>query len=188
MNSFYTEDELNDLGLRSYGKNVLISRKASIYGAEEISIGDNVRIDDFCIISGKNMIGSYIHISAGAYCFGGSTGIYMGDYVAVSSRTAIYAESDDYSGAALGNSTIPNEFRNVISGKVVIGKYAMIGTGCTLLPGVTVGEGTAVGCMSLVNRSLDEWGMYVGIPCRRIKDRKKDLLDIEKEFLKRYTV
>jgi len=53
MNSFYTEDELKEIGLKSYGHNVLISRKANLYSVSEISIGNNVRIDDFCILSGK---------------------------------------------------------------------------------------------------------------------------------------
>lgn len=54
MNSFYTEAELKELGLKSFGKSVLLSKKVSIYGAKNISIGNNVRIDDFCILSGQN--------------------------------------------------------------------------------------------------------------------------------------
>lgn len=50
--SFYTHDELAEIGFKSCGKNVLISRKASIYSPAKIEIGDNVRIDDFCILSG----------------------------------------------------------------------------------------------------------------------------------------
>lgn len=64
MTSFYTEKELPSLGLKKYGRNVKISRHASIYGAQNISIGDNVRIDDFCILSGHIELGSYIHIAA----------------------------------------------------------------------------------------------------------------------------
>lgn len=47
MTSFYSEDELKSIGLKTYGENVLISRFARIYGAKNISIGNNVRIDDF---------------------------------------------------------------------------------------------------------------------------------------------
>ena len=64
MTSFYSEEELKSLGLKHYGKNVLISRKCSIYSAESISIGNHVRIDDFCILSGEITIGDYCHISA----------------------------------------------------------------------------------------------------------------------------
>jgi len=36
--------------------------------------------------------------------------------------------------------------------------------------------------MSLINKSLDSWGMYVGIPCKKIKERSKELLKFEKEM------
>ena len=52
MNSFYTVEELGKIGFKKLGKNVLISKKSSIYTPENISIGDNVRIDDFTILSG----------------------------------------------------------------------------------------------------------------------------------------
>lgn len=78
--SFYSEEELKEIGLKSYGKNVLISRNATIYGADKISIGDNVRIDDFCILSGNISLGSYIHIAAYCGLFGGDAGIIMEDF------------------------------------------------------------------------------------------------------------
>tara|TARA_Y100000385_G_C12735273_1_gene484476 strand:+ start:412 stop:558 length:147 start_codon:yes stop_codon:yes gene_type:complete len=46
-NSYYSQNELKRLGLCRVGKGVLISKKASIYQASKLSIGDNVRIDDF---------------------------------------------------------------------------------------------------------------------------------------------
>ena len=36
--------------------------------------------------------------------------------------------------------------------------------------------------MSLVNKSTEPWGIYVGIPAKRIKDRSKDLLKFETLF------
>lgn len=56
-NSFYTREELLSLGIKSVGENVYISRKSSFYGCSEISIGSNVRIDDFCILSGRVHLG-----------------------------------------------------------------------------------------------------------------------------------
>lgn len=61
-----TEEQLKDVGFKSIGQNVRISDKASIYGAKNISIGSNVRIDDFVVLSagvGGIEIGSYIHIA-----------------------------------------------------------------------------------------------------------------------------
>lgn len=183
MDSFYSEEELANLGIASIGKNVLISRKASIYGGDNIQIGNNVRIDDFCILSGKIQLGSFIHISAYTSLFGGKEkGIVMEDYTTVSSRCVIYALSDDYSGEYMTNAVIPKEFTNVIEDKVEIRKYAIVGTGCTVLPGVVIGEGAAVGAMSLVNKDLDGWIIYAGIPCKKLKPRSTKLLDVVTKF------
>ena len=46
MDSFYSRSELEHIGFATIGKNVLLSRKASIYSPAMISIGDNVRIED----------------------------------------------------------------------------------------------------------------------------------------------
>ncbi len=183
MKSFYSEEELKSIGFKKIGDNVSISRKSSIYGAENISIGNNVRIDDFCILSGNITLGNNIHISAYSALFAGKQGIEIKDFVAFSSRGVIYAESDDYSGKGLTNPTIPDKYRNVYGSKVTIGKHVILGTGVSVLPGVTIGEGCSVGSMSLVRNSLDDWGIYVGIPCKRIKDRKKDMLELEKKYL-----
>lgn len=188
MTSFYTQQELQALGFASLGKNVLLSRKCSVYGAQNISIGDNTRIDDFCILSGKIHIGSYIHISAYTGLFAGECGIILRDFVTVSSRCALYAVSDDYSGAAMTNPMVPEKFRNVEKACVIMEKHAILGSGCTVMPGVTVGEGTAVGSMSFVNRSLEPWSMYVGIPCRKIKERRRDLLAMEQQLRQQETV
>lgn len=181
--SFYSREELKQLGFKQLGNNVLISRKASIYGAEKMSIGNNVRIDDFCILSGKIVIGDFVHIAAYSALFGGSEGIELKNFSGLSSRCVIYASSDDYSGEFLTNPTIPDKYTNVINKKVVLEKHVIIGTGSSIMPGVIVGEGSAVGSMSLVNKPLQSWGIYCGVPCRKVKDRSMTLLDIEKEFI-----
>ncbi|MGM9947564.1 acyltransferase [Floccifex sp.] len=183
MNSFYSKEELKKIGFKAVGNNVLVSKKCSIYGAQYISIGNNVRIDDFCILSGRIQFGNNIHIAAGVMLFGGEYGIVLEDYVGISSRCAVYAVNDDYSGEALTNPTIPEKYRNVTGGTVIFEKHSLVGSGCTVLPDVTVKEGTSIGSMSLVNKTLDEWGIYLGIPCRRVKDRSKHLLELEKEMI-----
>ena len=50
MTSFYTDDELKEIGFKSIGAGNLISRNVSIYGAGNISIGSYNRIDDFSIL------------------------------------------------------------------------------------------------------------------------------------------
>ena len=183
MTSYYSREELEALGLRELGADVRISRKASIYGAEKICLGSHVRVDDFCILSGDIHIGNYVHISAYTALFAGDAGIVLEDFTGISSRCAVYAITDDYSGQAMTNPTVPETYRNVIGGQVVLEKHALIGTGSTVLPGVRVGEGSSVGAMSLVNRSLESWGVYAGVPCRRLKDRSCQLLELEAQLL-----
>lgn len=182
MNSFYSEEELRAIGFRKLGKNVLLSRKTSIYSPEKIMIGDHTRIDDFCILSGNVVIGRYVHIAPACLLYGSNDGVVFEDYTGLSSRCAVYAESDDYSGLCFTNPTLPMEYRNVIGGGVLVKKHAIIGSGCTILPNVVIEEGVAVGCMSLVNENLAAWGVYVGIPCKRIKERARKLLELEREL------
>lgn len=179
MNSFYTQEEVKGLGFKSLGKNVFISKKASFYGVENISLGNNVRVDDFCILSGNIKIGSFVHISA--YCaLYGAFGIEMEDYSGVSPRCTVFSATDDFSGDFLIGPLVPNYSTNVIGGKVLIKKYSQIGASSVVLPSVTIHEGVSVGAMSLINRNLDEWSIYAGIPAKKMKDRSKNLLNLIK--------
>lgn len=184
--SFYSREELEKIGFKSLGENVLISDKTSIYSPEKISIGNNVRVDDYCILSavgGYINIGDYIHIAA--YCgFFGGGGIEIKDFSGISSRVSIYSISDDYSGESLTNPMIPEKYKKLRYGKVIIKKHSIVGSGSTILPGVILQEGTAIGANSLVLKSTEEWGIYVGSPAIKLKDRKQDLLKLEEEFLK----
>ncbi len=179
MDSFYSKTDIPSLGFSKVGENVKISQRAALYGTEKISIGNNVRIDDFCLLSGEIRIGNNVHIAAGCYIFGGEAGVEMDDYTGISSRCIIYAVTDDFSGNALPHPTIPMEFRNVIQKKVVLQKHALVGTSVVILPGVTLGEGCAVGAMSLVNKSLPAWKICIGIPAKPISQRSKKILELE---------
>lgn len=180
LDSFYTKSELKKIGLKKMGENVLISRKASIYGAEKIVIGNNVRIDDFCILSGNIEIGDYVHIAAYVALYGGKEGIYIGDFSGISSRTCVYSESDDYSGETLTNPMIPDQYKRVNSKTVHIEKHVIVGSTSVVMPGVTLKEGSAFGCFSYINHDSEPWSINVGIPCTKVKNRKKDLLNLEK--------
>jgi len=184
LNSYYTIKELSQLGLARFGNNVLISRKASIYSPSSISIGNNVRVDDFCILSGKISIGNYIHIAAYSALYGGNYGIEIHDFSNISSKNSIYALSDDYSGASMTNPMIPEKHKKIYGEKVVIKKHVIVGSGCVILPGVILGEGSSFGAMTLINKSSEPWTINAGIPFKKIKDRSKEILKIEEQFMK----
>jgi len=119
MSNFLSENELKSIGIKRYGSNVLISRDAKFYSPHFIEVGDNVRIDDFCILSGNIKIKDYVHISAYASIFAGNEGVEIESYVSISSRCAIYAISDDYSGMFLANPMVPLKCRKVIEKKFI---------------------------------------------------------------------
>ena len=184
--SFCSGSELRKIGFKSYGRGVKISKKTSIYNPAHIIIGNNVRIDDYVIITAGNedvMIGNNVHIAAFCGLFG-SYGIIMEDFSGLSSRVSIYSASDDYSGQSLTNPTVPGEFRKINSGRVIIKKHAIIGSGSVILPGVTIGIGAAVGALTLVRKDLDEWFIYSGLLCQKIASRKKGLIELENEYLR----
>ena len=182
MNSFYSQDELKQLGIKKYGNNVLISKKCSIYGAENIEIGDNVRIDDFCILSGKITLGNYIHVAAYSALYGSESGIVIEDYANISSRVTIYSISDDYSGRSMTNPMIEEQYKRVISAPVKIERHVIVGATSVIMPGVTLREGSAFGAFSFVNYDSIPWTVYAGIPSKPIHVRDKRLLEYEREF------
>ena len=164
-----------------------ISRNCAIIGVKNVRIGSHVRIDDYVVISagsGSLLVGNYVHIAAGAY-LGCAGGITMADFAGISHGAKVYSASDDYSGAALTNPTVPKQYLNVDVAPVVIGRHAIIGAGSIVLPGVVLSEGTAVGAMTLIKRGFktDDWTVYFGAPARKIADRSKGLRSLEATLL-----
>lgn len=183
MSNFLTEKELRELGIKRYGKNVLIGRHVVLYSPGELELGDNVRIDDFTIISGKVTMGSYIHVSQFCGIYGGDAGIEMEDFSGLSAKCSVYAVSDDYTGQSMTNPMVPAKYKpSAISKKVHIGRHAIVGCNSVVLPGVDIPEGASVGSLSLVTQSLEPWTVNIGIPAKRRSDRAKNILELEKQF------
>lgn len=176
MTSFYSEKVLCTLGFKSVGKNVLLSRKASVYSPETISIGNNVRIDDFCVLSGKIILGNNIHISAYCALYGAGEIELKGD-CGISPRSIIFSAMDDFSGDYLIGSIYPNSLTNVTGGKVVMEHFTQLGANTIVFPNITIKEGAVTGAMTLVNKNLDEWTINTGIPVNKSRPRKRGLLE-----------
>ncbi len=181
--AYLTEKELLDLNFKYLGDNVKISDKASIYNTDQIEIGDNSRVDDFCVISGKIKIGKFVHLAPFCLLAGGDEGIEMCDFSGLAYQVQVFSQSDDYSGRTLTNPTVSQKYKKETKKAVVIGRHVIIGAGSMVFPGANIAEGCSVGAMTLVNKSTEPWGVYVGNPARRVKERKQDLLELEKKFL-----
>lgn len=184
---YYSESDLKNAGFKALGHNVRIAKNSTIVGLENIEIGDDVRIDGYCTIAaagtGWIRIGSFIHIGANCYLSAGD-GICIGDFGNLSQGVRVYSRSDDYTGAYMTNPTVPVRYTGVTRGPVALERHVIIGSGSVVLPQVTIGEGAAVGALSLVKESLTPWGVFAGCPAKRLKDRSKRLLELEFALLK----
>ncbi len=171
---FLDEAELAAAGFAALGEGVRISRHALFFAPERIRIGARTRIDAFCVLSagaGGIAIGRNVHVSAHAAILGGGA-VTIGDFCTLSVRTTIFASNDDYSGAAMTNPTLPARFRGAEDAPVAIGAHAILGAGCVVLPGVTIGESVAVGALGLVREDLPPFAIAVGAPARVVGRRQ----------------
>lgn len=179
--------ELERMGFASLGVDVQLSERAAVYGASRISLGNHVRIDDFCVLSageGGIVLGDYVHVAVFCSLIGAGR-IELCNFAGLSSRVSIYSSNDDYSGRMLTNPTVPPEFTGVSHADVLLGRHAIVGAGSVILPGVTVGEGAAIGALSLVSRACEDFTVYSGVPARRVGARSRELLEVEQQLLAR---
>ena len=185
MSSDYlNKSAINKLNFCSVGKcsNLELGK---FYNCELIKIGDNVRIDANTVITASKSeieFGSFIHIGVNCY-INGSFGLELHDFTALSAGTNLFTSSDDYSGSHMTNPTVPSELTNPLNGKVIINRYVNIGSNTVIMPNLSIGEGSVVGALSFVNKSIKPWGIYFGSPVRRSEKGKKLLSSYQKGFL-----
>ncbi len=143
------------------------ARMLAVLGA---NIGRNVRIGECRFINLSNgfrnlHVADDVHIGAG--CMLDLEGVVrIGRGTTVSPRVTLISHADP--GSAHGSPharAYPPEARGI-----TIGSDCWIGAGATLLSGVIVGDGVIVGAMALVRGSLEQGGVYAGVPARRIVD------------------
>ena len=185
MSSDYlNKSAINKLNFCSVGKNVQISNSVKFYNCELIKIGDNVRIDANTVITASKSeieFGSFIHIGVNCY-INGSFGLELHDFTALSAGTNLFTSSDDYSGSHMTNPTVPSELTNPLNGKVIVNRYVNIGSNTVIMPNLSIGEGSVVGALSFVNKSLKPWGIYFGSPVKRVGERKKTVIELSKRL------
>ncbi len=183
--TFLSEEELQRLGFGKLGRNVLIHSTVVIVDCSAISIGNNVRIDPFCVLSAKRIdLASYVTLATHSALVGRAQIIFE-DFSTSAPGATILSSSDDFFGRGLVGPTVPEALRAAQHGDVIVRRHCIIGAGSVVLPGVTVGEGSTVGALSLVNRSLEPWGIYAGVPVRRIRDRARDVIALGEELMRK---
>ena len=113
-------------------------------------------------IEGKIDIGAYVYFDAGV-----AEHIHIGEGVWIASRCIILCHKRDlrnfYKGDWMGE--MPYLIRDTH-----ICRYARIGMGSIIMPGVTIGEGAVIGAGSVVTKDIPAWTIAVGNPARVIKE------------------
>jgi galactoside O-acetyltransferase len=176
--------DIDRASFASIGQDVTIWPEAKLVAPEVISIGDSVIIDDFVFLVGgkRTAIGSFVHIASFASLTGGGE-LILEDFVGLSSGVRVFTGDDDYLGGSLTGPTVPARYRHPTRSIVHIRKHAIVGANTVILPGVTIGEGAAVGACSLIKQDCEPWTIYVGTPARPIHARPKDtMLKLEQEL------
>lgn len=180
---FLSRSELAAMGFRHIGEDVRVARTARLLDPQYMSLGDRSMVDEYCILSGSLTIGSNVHIAHGCKVIAGIDGFEMGDFSGLAFGVTVFAQSDDYTGHALTNPTVPMKFRRIERGRISMGRHAIVGAGAVIFPGVTIGEGASVGANAIVTKSLDPWTVNVGSPARRVKERTREMLELEQKYL-----
>lgn len=178
------DNQASRLPFRACGEDVQIYPRAHVVSPEAITIGDSVIIDDFVFLVGgqETRIGSFVHLASFSSYLGRGS-LVIEDFVSVSSGARIYTGIDDFSGGSLVGPGVPEPYRQPARTFARIGKFAVVGANAVVFPGVTLGEGCAVGALSLVNRDCEPWTIYGGVPARPLKARRKDrILALEQEL------
>jgi len=180
------ENQAYSLPFRSIGKDVMIWPLAKIISPERISIGNSVIIDDFVfMMPGQSLtLGNFIHIAACTLIAGGGE-LIMEDFTCLSGSVKLYTGTDDFSGKCLTNSAVPAPYRQPIRSFVHIKRHAIVGSNTVVLPGVTIGEGAAIGAGSVVLKDCEPWTIYAGSPAKQLKPRPKEKIEQLERDLRR---
>lgn len=181
--AYLSKDALHRMEFAHLGRNVRISTRAALYDTARMHLGDNSRIDDFCVVSGRVETGRNVHFAPFCLVAGGRPGVFIQDFAGLAYRVSVFAQSDDYSGATMTNPTVPPLYKTETLAPVHIGRHVIIGASAIVVPGVDLAEGTAVGAGSLVLKSTEAWSVVVGTPARRLRARSRTLLEQEAAYL-----
>jgi acetyltransferase-like isoleucine patch superfamily enzyme len=175
---------INYSNYKNIGVDVLIHNTAIIKHPQLCNIGSHNAIDNGVIISTEIIMGDYIHIAPYVVVIGGKKSkLILEDFSFIASGTKIVCGSEDYTGGGLVGPTIPEEYRELTYSIVKFEKYAGCGVNCSIMPGITLAEGSILGANSLLTKDTEPWTIYVGSPAKPVKIRDKSkILDYSKKL------
>ena len=165
------------------GKDVRLYPLCKMIHPNNAELDNNCQLFDYVFIdAGKSLkIGKYSTLTWYVLVEGGANTV-IGDRVFIGPGSKVLTSTYRLNGL-YSIEHLPNECRATDYGDIIINDDAYIGANCTILPGVTIGEGAVVGANALVNKDLEPWSIYVGSPCKKIGERQKPTEEARKAML-----
>lgn len=171
VKDFLNSKEIRELGI-TCGENCLLHKTTLVYGAQRISMGHDVRIDAFNVLSageGYIKMGSHIHISS--HClFVGGAGIIMENFTNVAAGCKLYSMSDSFKGDALIGPMVPEHTREVKKGEIIMEMCSTLGANCIMMPCSYLSYGSMMHANSLLVGISEPNAILAGQPAKKIKD------------------
>jgi acetyltransferase-like isoleucine patch superfamily enzyme len=147
------------------GKDVMIFAFVNLYGC---SIGDNSKIGTFVEIQKNSEIGANVKVSSHTFI---CEGVQIEDDVFIGHNVSFI--NDRYPRATSGTGVLQTEADWQVV-KTVVKRGASIGTSCTILCGVTIGEFAIVGAGSVVTRNVSPKTIVAGNPARILRTLEEE--------------
>ena len=144
------------------GKGVKIYRFVNLYGCE---IGDDTKIGTFVEIQKGSIIGRRVKISTHTFICEGVT---IEDDVFIGHHVCFINDKYPRSVNERGELQTEEDWKVI---PTLIKRGASIGSGTTVLCGITVGEGAMVGAGSVVTRDVPPGAVVYGVPARPARGR-----------------
>ena len=142
--------------------NVFIDQGVFFAYPKSVELSEFSYIDKNTIIMSKTArIGRRVHIAPRVFISGGGD-FEIQDYACIATNSNIITSTEVLKdGARCSGPMVSAKQRNVLRSQVRILKDAFIGANVTILPGVTVAQGSVIGAGVTLAKDTEPWGIYV---------------------------
>lgn len=152
--------------MRLEGVDVFIHSRTVIFGPVTFGAFTVVREGVFAVGASPIAIGAFVDLGAGCHLATHE------QHMPFLPSTFIFADVFGMPWSrGCGLVGLDAEKREVEPMPIRIGNDVALGQGVTVAGGVTVGDGCVVRAQSLVNRDCEPYGIYEGVPARRVGER-----------------